>query len=400
MSLIQVMENAPPIASPKKENSRVVEQYLKVEDYDKCMMCEGFYGGNFGQPVCSTCHLFLFSVDLKGEGEDGDERVYNEKVDSDDSGTEEPGAEADFYASNNVQEREQLVFLSRRTTRPKADRLAERIASLTTPREPDNSARNLMESLPPEVLLQVFNNLDDISIWVASNVCTRWRQILEAEISQSQWKHFVQRRWPLFRPQYKFRCWKTMYTQLLQSSACRYCLESMMLQSTPPIKENSWRHRRLRSELKALTTDPPEGIQAMPLDRLCCHWQASITGPQGSPYEGGLFLLYLQIPQSYPMRPPKVWFITRIFHPNISRHGDVGLDSIQHNWSLALTISKVLISIQSLLTDPHCGVCMEPIIGKMFCSQRTQFDRIARLCTWKYAMHDYVPLLTIDRLTV
>lgn len=199
MSLIQVMENAPPIASPKKENSRVVEQYLKVEDYDKCMMCEGFYGGNFGQPVCSTCHLFLFSVDLKGEGEDGDERVYNEKVDSDDSGTEEPGAEADFYASNNVQEREQLVFLSRRTTRPKADRLAERIASLTTPREPDNSARNLMESLPPEVLLQVFNNLDDISIWVASNVCTRWRQILEAEISQSQWKHFVQRRWPLFR---------------------------------------------------------------------------------------------------------------------------------------------------------------------------------------------------------
>ncbi|GFN97541.1 ubiquitin-conjugating enzyme e2 d2 [Plakobranchus ocellatus] len=323
-----------------KEPTQIVEQYLQVEHHDKCIMCEGFYGRNFGQPVCSTCHLFLFSVDLKGDGEEGDERVYNEKVDSDDSGTEEP------------------------------------------------------------VLLLVFKNLDDISIWVASNVCTRWRQILDAEISQSQWKHFVQRRWPLFRPQYKFRCWKTIYTQLLQSSPCRYCLESMMLQSTPPIKENSWRHRRLRSELKALTTDPPEGIQAMPLDRLCCHWQASITGPQGSPYEGGLFLLYLQIPQSYPMRPPKVWFITRIFHPNISRHGDVGLDSIQHNWSLALTISKVLISIQSLLTDPHCGVCMEPSIGRMFCSQRAQFDRIARLCTWRYAMHDYVPLLAIDHLAL
>ena len=67
-------------------------------------------------------------------------------------------------------------------------------------------------------------------------------------------------------------------------------------QSTLPIEENSWRHRRLRSELKTLRTDPPEGIQAIPLDRHCCHWQASITGPQGSPYEGGLFFLYLQIP--------------------------------------------------------------------------------------------------------
>ena len=73
--------------------------------------------------------------------------------------------------------------------------------------------------------------------------------------------------------------------------------EHFVFKSTPPIEENSWRHRRLRSELKTLQTDPPEGIQATPLDSICCHWQASITGPQGSPYEGGLFLLYLQIPQ-------------------------------------------------------------------------------------------------------
>ena len=59
---------------------------------------------------------------------------------------------------------------------------------------------------------------------------------------------------------------------------------------------------------------------------------------------------------SYPMRPPVVRFLTKILHPNVSRHGDVGIDSIHHNWSLALTISKVLISVQSLLTDPYCQV--------------------------------------------
>lgn len=89
-------------------------------------------------------------------------------------------------------------------------------------------------------------------------------------------------------------------------------------------------------------------------------------------------------------------FITRIFHPNISRHGDVGLDSIHHNWSLALTISKVLISIQSLLTDPYCYVCMEPVIGKLFTKDRKEFNRIARLWTWKYAMHDFLMPMNID----
>ena len=91
------------------------------------------------------------------------------------------------------------------------------------------------------------------------------------------------------------------------------------------------------------------------------------------------------------MKPPVVRFMTRIFHPNISRHGDVGLDSIQHNWSLALTISKVLISIQSLLTDPFCKVCMEPTIGQLYMSDPNgEYTRLARLWTWRYAMFDYV----------
>jgi ubiquitin-conjugating enzyme E2 D/E len=90
------------------------------------------------------------------------------------------------------------------------------------------------------------------------------------------------------------------------------------------------------------------------------------------------------------MRPPVVRFITKIFHPNISWHGDVGLDSIQHNWSLALTLSKVLISIQSLLTDPYCHVSMSSAVASLYTHQRTVFDQIARIWTWRYAMHDYL----------
>lgn len=99
--------------------------------------------------------------------------------------------------------------------------------------------------------------------------------------------------------------------------------------------------------------------------------------------------MYVQVPYSYPMSPPVVRFITRIYHPNVSRHGDIGIDSIQHNWSLALTISKVLISVQSLLTDPYCEICMEPDIGHLYACDRKAFDITAQDWTCRYAMFDF-----------
>ena len=65
------------------------------------------------------------------------------------------------------------------------------------------------------------------------------------------------------------------------------------------------------------------------------------------------------------MEPPIAKFITRIFHPNVSYHGDIGIDALRHNWSLALTIPKVLVSIRSLLTDPYCQISMEPEIASV-----------------------------------
>ncbi|XP_064640709.1 uncharacterized protein LOC135495754 [Lineus longissimus] len=352
-------------------------------EYKECFVCQGFYGLNFGQPVCGTCHAFLFPEDINNADITP---PFLEKSDSGDSGNEEPEGAADFYMKKTNQAKAILPSI------PKTDKLAERLAALTTAREYEKEkiAEGLVDSLPPEVLMVVFKHLDDISLWTARNVCPRWRQICDAETTEEEWEQYINLRWPLFYPHYKVNSWRLIYEKLLESAPCRSCLENMMLQMPAPIEDNSWRHRRLRSELKALKSDPPEGIQATPLDRHCCHWQASITGPQGSPYEGGMFYLYLQIPHSYPMRPPLVRFITKIFHPNISRHGDVGLDSIHHNWSLALTISKILISVQSLLTDPYCHVCMEPNIGRLYVTNRKEFDRMSRLWTWKYAMHDYL----------
>ncbi|XP_006618164.1 uncharacterized protein LOC102678643 isoform X1 [Apis dorsata] len=272
--------------------------------------------------------------------------------------------------------------------------LSERLEMLTNYKHVEHepiSELGLMERLPPEVLLVVFSHLDDVSLWSAANVCRRWCGLLSTHVTSQQWQQNVKLRWPLYKPIGSVKNWYKVYDFLASSAPCRTCLAQTCLRSrSPRIQENSWRKNRLHSELKSLRIDPPEGIEATPLDQMCCHWQATITGPVGSPYEGGLFYLYLQVPCSYPLYPPIVRFLTKILHPNVSRHGDVGIDSIHHNWSLALTISKVLISVQSLLTDPYCQVCMEPELGEMYMNDREKFDEIARAWTWRYAMHDVV----------
>ena len=79
-----------------------------------------------------------------------------------------------------------------------------------------------------------------------------------------------------------------------------------------------------------------------------------------SPYKDGVFFLDIQFPTDYPFKPPKVTFRTRIYHCNVNSSGQICLDILKEQWSPALTISKVLLSICSLLTDANpVGVARE-----------------------------------------
>lgn len=75
--------------------------------------------------------------------------------------------------------------------------------------------------------------------------------------------------------------------------------------------------RRLFQEYKLLATNPPDGITAGPISEDDIFlWEALIQGPEGTPYEGGVFPAELKFPKDYPLSPPSMRFLGEIWHPN------------------------------------------------------------------------------------
>jgi len=114
-------------------------------------------------------------------------------------------------------------------------------------------------------------------------------------------------------------------------------------------------------------------------------WNASIPGHEGSPYEGGLFRLEIHLPHDYPFSAPKILFLTRIYHMNISDRGAVCIDILKNQWSPALSIFKVILSLSSLLTDPNPQDPLVPSIATEYVRNRKQHDNNARHWTELYA---------------
>ena len=143
--------------------------------------------------------------------------------------------------------------------------------------------------------------------------------------------------------------------------------------------------KRLQKELEQIKKDPPYNCSAGCINKNIFHWEGTIIGPQKTPYENGIFKLKIYFPTEYPMKPPQVTFITKIYHPNINRSGNICIDILKNNWSPALTISKVLLSISSLMTDPNPKDPLVPEIAQKFIKNRAEFDIIARKWTERYA---------------
>lgn len=145
--------------------------------------------------------------------------------------------------------------------------------------------------------------------------------------------------------------------------------------------------RRIRKEMEEMQKTPPENCSAGPKnENELYEWSATIMGPEGSPYHGGIFNLKINLPIDYPFKAPRMVFTTKIYHCNVNANGSICLDILKDNWSPALTISKALLSICSLMDDPNPNDPLVPDIANLFVKDRAKHDANAREHTLMHAM--------------
>lgn len=133
-------------------------------------------------------------------------------------------------------------------------------------------------------------------------------------------------------------------------------------------------------------SEPAPGISAQPQEDNLRHFSVMIRGPQDSPFEGGVFELELFLPEEYPMAPPKVRFLTKIYHPNIDTLGRICLDILKDKWSPALQIRTVLLSIQALLSAPNPDDPLSEKIAKAWRDNEVEALKTAKEWTQQYAI--------------
>ena len=144
--------------------------------------------------------------------------------------------------------------------------------------------------------------------------------------------------------------------------------------------------KRLEREIQNLQKEDISNVSFQQNEGNILEWKAVLLGPFGTPFEGGTFHVSISIPAKYPMEPPTVIFKTRIYHPNINSAGHICLDILKDNWSPALTISKVMLSICSLLSDPNPNDPLVPDIANIYKNDKELYIKNAREWTSIYAV--------------
>ncbi|KAG6458539.1 ubiquitin-conjugating enzyme E2-22 kDa isoform X2 [Manduca sexta] len=147
--------------------------------------------------------------------------------------------------------------------------------------------------------------------------------------------------------------------------------------------------KRIKREFKEIMKSEEVAGGAIRLQLVNDNWtelKGEIAGPSDTPYEGGTFVLEIKVPETYPFNPPKIRFVTKIWHPNVSSvTGAICLDILKDQWAAALTLRTVLLSLQALLSAAEPNDPQDAVVAKQFRENPHLFNLTARHWTNVYA---------------
>jgi len=139
--------------------------------------------------------------------------------------------------------------------------------------------------------------------------------------------------------------------------------------------------RQIYKELKSLAVSPLEGISVVPNERDISEIHAVITGPVDTPFEGGEFKVKLKIGAEFPQAPPKGFFLTKIFHPNVSEKGEICVNTLKRDWKETLGFKDILLTIKCLLIVPNPESALNEEAGRLLLEKYDDYFQRAKIFT-------------------
>ncbi|CCO33239.1 ubiquitin-conjugating enzyme E2 S [Rhizoctonia solani AG-1 IB] len=137
--------------------------------------------------------------------------------------------------------------------------------------------------------------------------------------------------------------------------------------------------RKIVKEIQQLRSEPPEGIRVIPSEENMLDVTGVIAGPEGTPYAGGYYHIHFSFPPTFPAAPPSARMLTKIFHPNVSRSGEICVNTLKKDWKPTYGLGHVLVTIKCLLIVPNAESALDEEAGKLLLEDWDEFCARARM---------------------
>ncbi|KAM9719397.1 uncharacterized protein ACNS7B_020239 isoform 1-T2 [Menidia menidia] len=143
--------------------------------------------------------------------------------------------------------------------------------------------------------------------------------------------------------------------------------------------------KRILEELKNLHCDPHPFFRIFPSESDFSFWRILMQGPPDTPYEKGVFELYCQFGPEYPVKPPLVRFVTRVYHCNINSVGRICHNLFDRSYNAHITMREVLDAVYGLLIIPEPDDPLDSILAEEFLTSREIYQHEAKKHTEEHA---------------
>eukprot|EP00898_Chlorokybus_atmophyticus_P001432 jgi/Chlat1/228/Chrsp1S03140 len=139
----------------------------------------------------------------------------------------------------------------------------------------------------------------------------------------------------------------------------------------------------LQQELQRITGDPPVGISVSPRDGNILIWDVTLIGVDGSVVDGGFLSLTIRFLRSFPHSAPRVRFLSRMYHPNITADGTPCLDMLSGEWNPLWSLTSLLVSLHVMLDDVDLSCPVNAEAARLYQTDRRAYTQVCCCRKWR-----------------